>query len=256
MSRAFFFFALSAFCVTTAQADWYRLGTSGMLQVAGTSSHDFIFASEYTPRLDRIAEINSDRETAGGNYEPIGPRIRIEIYDASFTLVDSVEFNRSEITRLWIDGYEGNDTIFNDTSLPSDLFGGEGDDFLSGGSANDYLNGDWVLFDTREYDGNDILYGNEGNDELDGGELGKRVGYLRVAGADELYGGPGEDILWGQYDVLPPLVNSDGISDYLDGGEDKDGYYFMVWDFIAELGLWGGEVPNPGFYNGYMFITE
>lgn len=66
------------------------------------------------------------------------------------------------------------------------IYGGSGDDVLTGGDGNDRLfgrDGDDVL---NGGDGRDVLYGGDGNDVLDGG-----------AGDDRLYGHSGNDVLNG-----------------------------------------------------------
>src|SRR5262249_48641578 len=79
-------------------------------------------------------------------------------------------------------GQAGNDQISLDETngaLPaSNLFGGDGNDTLTGGSGNDLLFGQA---------GNDTLRGKGGNDQLFGG-----------AGNDILIGGPGNDQVFGE----------------------------------------------------------
>jgi len=79
-------------------------------------------------------------------------------------------------------GTGGNDTITLDETngaLPAaQLFGGAGNDILTGGSGNDLLFGG---------SGNDILLGKGGNDMLFGG-----------AGNDTLTGGVGDDQMFGE----------------------------------------------------------
>ena len=73
--------------------------------------------------------------------------------------------------------------------------GGEGDDILIGGTANDRLSGGKGL---------DFVSGGEGNDELNGGfdEF-----------ADELVGGPGEDVMGKNFIQAIPTGN--GSLDYV-----------------------------------------
>ena len=82
-------------------------------------------------------------------------------------------------------GQAGNDTISLDESngaLPAaQLFGGDGNDTLTGGSGNDLLFGG---------SGNDTLLGKGGNDLLFGG-----------SGNDVLTGGTGDDQMFGQSGV-------------------------------------------------------
>jgi Ca2+-binding RTX toxin-like protein len=94
-----------------------------------------------------------------------------------------------------VNGGDGNDVITLDEAngpLPAaQLFGGDGNDTLTGGSGNDSLSGQ---------DGNDSLSGRGGNDTLSGG-----------AGDDFIAGGAGND----------RLVGGDG-NDFLDGDQGTD----------------------------------
>ncbi|MDB9445225.1 Calx-beta domain-containing protein, partial [Anabaena sp. CS-542/02] len=92
-------------------------------------------------------------------------------------------------------GEEGNDTLNGDAGNDA-LYGGNGDDSLNGGAGDDTLYGE---------EGNDILNGDDGNDTLYGGN-GDNI-LNGGAGNDALYGGNGNDILNG----------GDG-NDYFDSG--------------------------------------
>lgn len=96
--------------------------------------------------------------------------------------------------------------------LPRDsliLFGGDGDQTLTGGPGDDHLDGE---------DGDDLLLGGDGNDSLHGGR-----------GDDILLGGPGDDWLAGHVgdDLLlggpgdDTLIGGDG-DDTLSGGPGND----------------------------------
>ncbi len=84
-------------------------------------------------------------------------------------------------------------TLASATSIEH-IFGGSGNDTLTGNSLNNTLNG---------YDGDDVLSGGDGNDTLNGG-----------AGADTLDGGDGNDAL-----------NGGAGADALDGGDGNDTLY-------------------------------
>jgi len=94
-----------------------------------------------------------------------------------------------------VNGGDGNDVITLDETngaLPAaQLFGGDGNDTLTGGSGNDKLSGQ---------DGNDSLSGSGGNDSLSGG-----------TGNDFIAGGTGNDT----------LVGGSG-NDFLDGDQGTD----------------------------------
>jgi Ca2+-binding RTX toxin-like protein len=91
-------------------------------------------------------------------------------------------------------GYGGNDTIYGGNSGNDVIYAGTGDDFLDGG------------------EGNDLLSGDEGNDTLNG-----------TRGDDELYGGDGIDILYGGFSN--DLLSGGAGGDVMYGGEGEDSYY-------------------------------
>jgi cyclophilin family peptidyl-prolyl cis-trans isomerase/Ca2+-binding RTX toxin-like protein len=86
--------------------------------------------------------------------------------------------------RIQVFGYAGNDliTVAKGMRFPADLFGGLGNDTLTGG------------------DGNNILVGGAGNDVLNGG-AGRNI-LIGGAGADTLNGGAGDDILFADSSTL------------------------------------------------------
>ena len=103
-------------------------------------------------------------------------------------------------------GQADNDTISLDESngaLPAaDLFGGDGNDWLTGGSGNDLLFGQ---------NGNDILNGKAGNDLLFGGD-----------GNDTLTGGTGNDQDFGEAGNDQMIWNPGDGSDLFEGGDGSD----------------------------------
>jgi len=103
-------------------------------------------------------------------------------------------------------GQGGNDTISLDEAngaLPAaQLFGGDGNDTLSGGSGNDLLFGQ---------NGNDIINGKAGNDMLFGG-----------AGNDVMDGGTGDDQVFGQSGNDRMIWSPGGGNDLMEGGDGSD----------------------------------
>ncbi len=103
-------------------------------------------------------------------------------------------------------GQGGNDVITLDETngaLPSaNLFGGEGNDTLTGGSGGDQIFGQ---------DGNDTLLGKGGFDLLFGGE-----------GNDTLTGGDADDQMFGQGGNDRMIWNPGDDSDLMEGGEGND----------------------------------
>ena len=109
-------------------------------------------------------------------------------------------------TLMQVFGQGGNDTITLDESngaLPAaQLFGGNGNDTLTGGSGNDLLFGQ---------SGNDILLGKGGNDLLFGG-----------AGNDTLTGGDGDDQMFGEAGNDRMIWNPGDDNDLMEGGDGTD----------------------------------
>jgi len=105
-------------------------------------------------------------------------------------------------------GGDGNDTLTgnggNDT-----IYGGNGDDVLSGMDGDDTLYGGAGADDLYGGNGNDGLYGGDNNDRLYGGNDNDLLN--GGEGDDQLYGGAGTDTL-----------NGNGGNDLLDGGTGAD----------------------------------
>lgn len=116
-----------------------------------------------------------------------------------------------------LDGGKGNDNLKGGSGFDT-IFGAEGDDVLSGGANEDVLNGG---------DGNDILDGGSGNDDLSGGvgadslKGGSGNDILSGdTGADDLFGGAGDDQLSGGFGE--DMLNGGSGNDVLEGGVDVD----------------------------------
>lgn len=108
-----------------------------------------------------------------------------------------------------IQGGRGNDVIVSSGNTSVYMRGGDGDDTLFGGFANDALsgeNGNDRIFGNA---GDDILRGHRGDDYLSGDE-----------GNDLLWGGSGDDILLGGKGN--DMLSGDAGDDQLDGGEGED----------------------------------
>src|SRR5262249_39181132 len=112
----------------------------------------------------------------------------------------------ANVALIQVFGQAGNDTITLDEAsgaLPAAyLFGGDGNDTLSGGSGNDMLFGQA---------GNDTLKGKGGNDSLFGG-----------AGDDTLIGGNGDDQVFGEAGNDRMIWNPGDDTDLNEGGDGID----------------------------------
>jgi Ca2+-binding RTX toxin-like protein len=165
---------------------------------------------------------------------PVAPCAFVNEHEVSCT-VENVSF-------ISLDLGNGNDKVSqaevsSTQSIPMKIFGGLGNDILSGSFQQDTIDGgpgtdvidgsdgDDVITGGAGDDqilggrGNDIIDGQVGDDTIDGG-IGDDVIHGAV-GADRITGGPGVDKLFG--DAGKDILNSrDGAIDALDCGTGKD----------------------------------
>src|SRR2546421_1366301 len=167
--------------------------TKGCLSMAITSSFSKNILTEFGDALDN--SIVTSRDAAGRIFVNGGA---VSITGETATVANT--------TLIQVFGGAGNDTItVNEANgaLPAaNLFGGDGNDILTGGSGNDMLFGQA---------GNDILLGKGGNDFLFGGD-----------GNDTLTGGAGDDQVFGQADNDRMIWNPGDGSDLNEGGDGID----------------------------------
>ncbi len=118
---------------------------------------------------------------------------------------ERVSFDNADVSSLYFEGGEGNDTFVNRTSLDSLAYGNRGQDRLVGGPGVDEFHGG---------PDDDRLYGSGGNDSLHGDY-----------GDDRIYGGEGDDSIYGWYgnDYLLGHNGNDYISGYLGNDELRGG---------------------------------
>ena len=102
-----------------------------------------------------------------------------------------------------------NDSLVNRSDLKLFVWGGTGNDSVTGGPRHDLLQGDQGKDKLYGGGGPDSLYGGTGNDRVSGGDGDDSVS--GEDGRDRLYGGPGGDSLSG----------GDG-DDWLSGGAGQD----------------------------------
>jgi Ca2+-binding RTX toxin-like protein len=128
------------------------------------------------------------------------------LVDGGAVPIDGGQPTVSNTNLIEVFGQDGNDTITLDESkgpLPAaQLFGGAGNDVLTGGSGADQLFGGA---------GNDVLNGKGGDDLLFGG-----------AGNDVLIGGPGNNQVFGDAGDDRMIWNPGDGSDVLEGGDGND----------------------------------
>lgn len=135
---------------------------------------------------------------------------------------------------------KGDDKITGTSKEGNDLYGGAGNDIITGNSGDDVLEGGTGNDTLKGLAGNDELYGGEGNDILDGG-----------AGNDVLYGGDGNDNLKGG-----------AGNDYLDGGDGNDildggaGNDILIGGSGTDTLKGGAGADTFGFYAGDSTLTQ
>src|SRR4051812_27738755 len=115
-------------------------------------------------------------------------------------------------TLIRILGLKGNDILTVDDSNgpmpPANLFGGEGDDILTGSASDDQLDGGPGNDTLIGGSGKDVLLGGPGNDILIGGR-----------GDDQLFGGEGDDqIIWNPGDGSDLVEGENGTDTLLFNG--------------------------------------
>ncbi len=154
--------------------------------------------------------------TAGGNDSvTIGQEGR----EAYVVTANGVEhrFRWSEILRVAAFLGAGDDYFSNDSDLPSEVHGEDGNDTLIGGKAADRLFGEAGADLLLGREGFDVLRGGKGDDELRGGSGGDRL--LGGAGKDTLIGGRGDDTLDGGSGV--DRLYADAADTLQDAGGDR-----------------------------------
>ena len=131
---------------------------------------------------------------------------RISVVDENNKTIfhTSQMFPAAKVSRVEIYGGNKNDNLSNTCELPCTMYGGDGNDLLTGGSGADCLVGG---------DGQDYLDGRAGNDTLVGN--GDRDYLVGGPGNDSMLGGPGDDWLYGNAgdDTLIGGGGNDVISD-------------------------------------------
>jgi len=118
--------------------------------------------------------------------DPLGVIIPTDLYDG--------------LTEIVVDTGNGNDIVIGSATFGSTLLGGDGNDFITGGSADDSI---------LAGDGNDTIAGIGGNNTLAGGD-----------GLDTIFGGGLADTITGG--DSDDFIEAFGGNDSIDGGNGQD----------------------------------
>lgn len=153
------------------------------------------------------------------------------------------DFAPGSVREIHFFGGDGDDQFANETSIPSVIKGGDGNDVLKGGSGDDFIEGGYGQDEIHGGDGDDVLWGSGGSDKIYGGngddELWGHGGNDELHGGDgrdTLNGGSGDDRLFG--DAGRDVLVSVGLDkDTLTGGADADNYWSDTADVITDASI-------------------
>lgn len=150
---------------------------SGALIVEGTSGNDYLSVTQSSGRLSVYGS-------------------QINVAGAKTGSVDA-----STISRVYMYGYAGNDTIIASTVTKDVVVvAGDGNDSVYGGSGNDWLDGGA---------GTDMIFGGAGNDRIIAG--------VSPTEKDTLLGGTGFDWFWRPYSQSGAIIDGTGFADVRQG---------------------------------------
>lgn len=133
---------------------------------------------------------------------------------------DTADITDLAIDKINIEARGGGDFIRNNSDIPSEIFGGDGGDYILGGSAADVIWGDGG----PNQQGRDQIWGGPGNDTIYGGP--ERDLIRGGQGDDHLFGDEGNDAIWG--DQFHPLHKDENFvpgNDDLHGGLGDDNLF-------------------------------
>lgn len=135
--------------------------------------------------------------TAGNDTITVNPTKDLSQLIVKLGKITLGTFTSTAVNQIVVRGLGGNDKITVQTKIaqPADLYGGFGNDVLTGGSGNDRLFGEANDDRLIGGKGKNLLVGGDGNDKLTGGT--DRDVLIGGAGSDKLSGGLGEDLLIG-----------------------------------------------------------
>lgn len=169
--------------------------------------------------------------------------------DKIYSLEDTVSYSGTGLVKLRLVGNVNGEIIYiedatidvdadegcrfqNFPDVPSEIYGGQGDDWLHGTDHGSFINGE---------SGNDEIHGDVDGDQLYGGSEN-----------DDIWGGGGVDYLYGQTGA-DELHGEDG-NDYLYAGGNDDVRDYLWCDDIDEI-VYTSNYADGGEYCNYWPCT-
>jgi Ca2+-binding RTX toxin-like protein len=140
--------------------------------------------------------------------------------------------------------------VSDDVTLPLNLLGQGGNDFIQGGSGKDQLYGGEGADQVFGGFGNDTLTGDAGEDQVYGG--GGNDSMIGGAGDDQLFGDEGNDIIYGG----GFNETNDTGNDSLYGGDGKDKLYGTEGDDYIDGGAGADTMDGGGGSGMDIFIVD
>ncbi len=146
--------------------------------------------------------------------------------------IDVRDFNISDVDSIRFFGRKGNDRFTNNTAIPGELYGHDGNDTIHGGGGVDRIWGGFGEDKIFGLAGDDLIWAGPDNDIASGGAGADRI--YGQAGHDTLYGNDGSDFISGANgndevygDAGVDTLTGDAGNDTVRGGDGED--YLLGW---------------------------
>ena len=206
-------------------------GGAGNDLIAGGAGSDLIYGGAGNDMILSATGLSVAQRTGPGEIWQVPSGKTVWIQGSNWGVSDAGLYNYS---------IDGGESLAPDNA-PDIIFAGDGDDRVIGGLGDDYMDGGLNNDLLVGHGGNDIIDGGDGDDFIQGDGKVSPGFYETVAGAnhgndildggagadiiigggkhDVLFGGIGNDLLWGDETLLPGQFHG---NDYLDGGDGDD----------------------------------
>lgn len=169
-----------------APANWGVTLQNGQLELVGTKYNDYASVWQWNDQLWVYASFFGTFPEQPIQYIHQVPLPGFRWYDVAD--VDQISFF----------GFGGSDVFLAETWIPTEQFGGDGNDYLLGGHAADQIFGDAGNDFLKGRGGNDFIHTGSGYDVAKGGDGNDELTSGNGQTVKVLYGGLGNDILRGR----------------------------------------------------------